>query len=759
MVRSILNGRASAIILAAALASGPVAAQQGERVTAIDVVGTQRIEADTVRSYLTIAPGDAFSPEALDKSLRNLFATGLFQDAKLEREGGRLVVRVQENPVINRIAFEGNNKIKDEQLSGEVTLKPRTVFTRTKVQNDVKRVLDVYRRSGRFAATVEPKIIQLDQNRVDLVFEIDEGPTTYVQGVNFIGNKQYSDGRLREVLRTKEERWYRFFSSEDTYDPDRLTFDRELLRRFYLARGYADFRVDSVVAELSPDRSGFVITFTINEGERYQLGNVTVNSNLPDLNGADLVPVVTTAAGDWYNAEDVEQSVQALTDAVGNRGYAFVDVKPRTERQAAEKKINLVYNVEEGPRVFVERIDITGNVRTVDKVIRREMRLVEGDAFNNAKLRRSRQRIRELNFFEKVEVNNVPSETAPDRTVIKVEVQEKSTGELSFGAGYSTSLGPLLEVSARERNLLGLGQNLRISGVLAGEKSQADLSFTEPYFLDRPISAGFDLYAIRRDLTDYSSYNAETIGGSLRMGYQLSENLREDWKYTLRSNRIYDIESDATRYIKDQEGTTILSSVGHTLLYDRRDSRIDPTEGWYIRFSQEFAGLGGDERFIRLNVGGAYYFNLGDQWVLSVAGSGGYLIGLEDEISINERYFLGGDTLRGFKTAGIGARDMNGDALGGLWMWAGTVQLDFPLGLPQELGLTGKAFTDFGVLGETEELAGESINYDSNIRMSVGVGVTWRSPFGPLSLDLGFPVMKASYDETQYFRFNFGTRF
>lgn len=759
MVRSILNSRASAIILAATLASGPVAAQQGDKVSAIDVVGMQRIEADTVRSYLSIAPGDSFSPESLDKSLRNLFATGLFQDVKMEREGGRLVVRVLENPVINRIAFEGNNHIKDEQLSGEVTLKPRTVFTRTKVQNDVKRLLDVYRRSGRFAATVEPKIIQLEQNRVDLVFEINEGQTTYVQAVNFVGNKEFSDGRLREALRTKEERWYRFFSQDDTYDPDRLAFDRELLRRFYLSRGYADFRIDSVTAELSPDRTGFVVTFTVSEGERYAFGDVTVNSRLPDLNGADLMPSVSTVSGDWYNSEDVEQSIQTLTEDVGNRGYAFVDVKPRIERKPAEKKINVTYAIEEGPRVFVDRIEITGNVRTVDKVIRREMRLVEGDAFNAAKLRRSKQRLRELNFFEKAEVTNVPSEGAQDRTVIKVEVQEKSTGELSFGAGYSTTLGPLVEVSAKERNLLGLGQNLRLSAVLAGSKSQADISFTEPYFLDRPIAAGFDIFAIRRDMTSYSSYNSETIGTSLRIGYQLSERLREDWKYTLRQTRIYDIDDDATRYITDQEGTTVLSSIGHTLLYDRRDSRVDPTEGWYARFSQEFAGLGGDEQFLRLNLGGGHYFNLGEQWVLSVQGTTGYVVGINDEVSINERYYVGGDNLRGFETAGIGARDSAGDALGGLWMWVGTVQLDFPLGLPQELGLTGKVFTDFGGLGPTEELAGETIDYDSSVRASAGVGLTWRSPFGPLSLDLAYPVLKTSYDKTQYFRFNFGTRF
>lgn len=746
------------------MATAPAAAQTGggDRVSGVAVQGNQRVEAETVRSYMAIAAGDPFNPELIDRSLKNLFATGLFADVKLRRDGDQLVVQVVENPVINRIAFEGNRKVKDETLTAEVQLKPRTVFTRTKVQQDVRRIQDLYARSGRFAATVEPKVIQLEQNRVDLVFEISEGPTTYIRAVNFVGNREYGDSRLREVLRTKEERWYRFFSQDDTYDPDRLTFDRELLRRFYLSRGYADFRVDSVVAELTADQSGFIITFTVSEGERYEFGDLTVTSKIPDLDPAELQALVEPGDGRWYDADEVEQTVETLTDAVGNRGYAFVDIRPRIDRKPEERKVDIAYEIDEGPRVFVERINISGNLRTQDNVIRREFRLVEGDAFNAAKLRRSRQRIRDLNFFENVEVTNAPSETAPDRTVVNVEVTEKSTGELSFGVGWSSSLGPLVEVGARERNLLGRGQSVRIAGTLAGKRSQLDLSFTEPYFLDRHIAAGIDLYALQRRLQDDSLYESEAIGGALRAGYQITEALREDWRYTLREDNVTDVDPRASLYIREQEGTSLMSSLSHTFTYDKRDSRIEPTEGWFARLNNEIAGLGGSERFFRTNVGGGQYFNLGDQWILAMTASAGYIFDLGKPIRINERYFLGGDSLRGFETAGVGPRDPNdpdNSALGGKWMYSGTVQMNFPLGLPQELGVTGKLFSDVGSVGQTELIAGRAVDYSSSPRVSIGTGITWRSPFGPLSLDLAVPVLKEDFDEVEYFHFNFGTRF
>nr|WP_142847130.1 outer membrane protein assembly factor BamA [Telmatospirillum sp. J64-1] len=737
-------------------------AQAGGTIQAIVVEGVQRIEPETVRSYMGLSEGEPFDPLRIDEALKNLFATGLFADVALRREGDTLMVRVVENPIINRIAFEGNRRVRDEVLEREVQLRPRVVFTRTRVQSDVQRLLDIYRRSGRFAATVEPKVIQLEQNRVDLVFEIDEGPATNVQRINIIGNRAFSDSRLREELSTRESRWYRFFSTDDTYDPDRLTFDRELLRRFYLRHGYVDFRVVSAVAELTPDREAFFITFTIEEGERYRVGDVQVDAQLRDLDSATLEPLVLTQTGDWYNADRVENTIQALTDAAASRGYAFAEVRPRLERQQDERVINLVYEILEGPRVYVDRIDIQGNVRTLDRVIRREMQLVEGDAFNAAKLRRSRQRIQDLGFFERVEVTETPSDTAPDRANVVIDVQERSTGELSFGVGWSTSAGPLAEVSVRERNLLGRGQDLRASFSVGERRNQLSLGFTEPYFMDMPVAAGFDLYHINRKLQRESSYDSRTTGGSLRLGYQLDEYLRQDWSYTLRQTTIENVDADASRYIQDQEGTSVLSSVGHSITYDRRDSRLDPTEGYMLRLSTEFAGLGGTETFLRNNLAAAHYWPLADQVVLQVGGTAGYIFGINGkDVRISERYFVGGDDVRGFESAGISPRDpATGDALGGVWSYTGTVQVDFPLGLPQELGFTGRVFTDFGAIGPTEKTsAGGSVEEASSVRLSIGTGVRWRSPMGPINVDFGFPLLKEDFDKTETFRLNFGTRF
>ncbi|CAA7616027.1 outer membrane protein assembly factor BamA [Magnetospirillum sp. UT-4] len=738
----------------------PAVAQEGGRVRQIVVQGTQRIEVETVKSYMALAEGDPYSPERIDRSLKTLFNTGLFADVAIRREGDAVVVRVVENPIINRIAYEGNKRIKDEQLEQETQLRPRVVFTRTKVQNDVKRVLDLYKRNGRFAATVEPKIIQLEQNRVDLVYEISEGEPTYVKRINFVGNRKYTDSRLREVLATKEERWYRFLSSDDTYDPDRITYDRELLRRYYLKHGFADFRVVSGVAELTPDRGGFFVTFTVEEGDRYTFGKSDIKANLKNLNADELSPLLISEEGEWYNADEVEQIVQSMTDRIGQKGFAFVDVRPQINRDPANKVINVTYDVQEGPRVYVERIDITGNVRTLDKVIRREFRLVEGDAFNTAKLRRSRQRIKDLNFFEKVEVNNVPSETAPDRTVVKVDVQEKSTGELSFGVGWSTIAGPLVEASLRERNLLGRGQDLRLTASVGTKRNQAELSFTEPYFLDRGVSAGFDIFAVTRKLQRESSYDAKAMGASLRTGYAITENLRQDWKYLLRRDEVENVSSAASTFIKEQQGTSTTSSVQQTLLWDYRDSRIDPSEGYYVRINNELAGFGGTQRFLRNNIGGGHYFPLAEQVTLGISGNAGHILGLDEKIRITERYFLGGETLRGFATAGVSPRDATtGDALGGLWQYYGTAQVKFPVGLPDEYGVLGQAFTDFGGIGQTEKYSTGTINHSSTPRAAVGVGLSWKSPMGPVAVDIAVPVMKEAFDETEFFRFNFGTRF
>ncbi|HXP77449.1 MAG TPA: outer membrane protein assembly factor BamA [Stellaceae bacterium] len=737
---------------------GPGIVQTGGTIREVRIEGGERVEPETIRSYLVIQPGDPFDNERIDRSLKALFATGLFADVAIRREGDGLVVRVVENPIINRIAFEGNRKLSDNQLNAEVQLKPRTVFTRTKVQGDVKRILELYRRNGRFAATVDAKLIKLPQNRIDLVFEIDEGASTGIKTINFIGAHQFTVSRLKGVVSTRESRWYRFFSSDDIYDPDRLTYDRELLRKFYLAEGYADFRVISAVAELAPARDGFYITFTIEEGARYKFGKIDLVNQLKDVQPDTLKPLLTTKPGARYNADEVENSINKLTDALGNRGFAFVDIQPKVTRHADNRTIDVVYEVKEGPRVYVERINITGNVRTLDRVIRREFRLVEGDAFNSAKMRRSQQRVRNLGFFKKVDVTNDPG-SAPDKTVVNVAVEEQSTGEFSVGVGFSTTDGPLADISIRERNLLGRGQDLRLGFTIAQRVQQLDFSFTEPYFLDRNMAAGVDAFALTRNQQTESQFDQQSVGGSFRLGYQISEALRQTLKYTLRQDRIYNVATTASLFIQEEAGTRVTSSVGQVLLYDKRDSPKDPTEGYYLQLATDAAGLGGDVRYLRNVVTGGYFYPFAPQWVLSLLGEAGDIFGLSDTVRIEDRFFVGGDNLRGFATAGIGPRDTKtGDALGGRVYYTGTVQLGFPLGLPQELGITGRVFTDFGSLFGAVETGAHVADFKT-IRVSSGAGVSWASPLGPIRLDLGLPLVRQSFDKKELFRISFGTRF
>jgi len=731
----------------------------GDQILEIRIEGNQRIEAETVRSYMQINPGDAFDAKRVDRALKNLFATGLFADINFRREGGTLVVQVTENPIINKLAFEGNRRLKDEDLQNEVQLRPRVVYTQTRVQADVKRILDLYRRSGRFAATVEPKIIKLDQNRVNLVFEIREGDVTEVQRIDFIGNKAFSDSDLRDEIITKESAFYRFLSTTDTYDPDRLTVDKENLRKFYLSEGYADFRVVSAVAELSPDQEAFFITFTVEEGERYKLGKVEVKTTLKGLDPESLNSVLSTKGGDWYNATKVDDTVQALSAKVGNLGYAFVDVRPRIDRDPEKHILNLTYDIQEGPKVYIERIDISGNVRTQDKVIRREFRLVEGDAFSTAKLKRTEQRLKNLGFFETVDIQTVPS-SSPDKTVIKVKVQEKSTGELTFGAGFSTSDGPLGNVGFRERNLLGKGQDLRADVTISGRRSAADISFTDPYFLDKDLSAGFDLFH-RRFRRKESSYREDNTGFGLRSGYDLTEYTRHTLGYTFSYDQVLSVDDDASLAIKEEKGNAVRSSISSNLLYDRRDNRFDPRDGYFLGMNNEFAGVGGDVHYLSNKLNGGYFIPINKEISIGLSSEVGYIFGLfGDDVRVSDAFFLGGQNFRGFKTGGIGPRDDNGnDALGGKFIFDGTLQASFPVGLPEEYQIRGRVFSDFGTLTDTdfENLVDVLDNF--SMRVSAGAGLTWVSPFGPLAVDLAYPVMKESYDKTELFRFSVGTNF
>jgi len=735
-----------------------VTGTEGPVIRQIRIDGTQRIEPETAQSYLTVKPGDRFTAEAIDRSLKSLFATGLFADVVIGRDGDTLVVRLAENPIINRIAFEGNKKFEADVLNQEVQLRPRVVFTRTKVQGDVKRLLDLYRRNGRFAAQIEPKVIQLPQNRIDLVFEINEGDTTGISRITFIGNKRFSDGALRGELQTKETRWYRFLSSDDNYDPDRVTFDRELLRRFYLRNGYADFRVLSGVAELAPDRKSFFLTYTLDEGEKYKFGDVKVTTTLKNLDPKVLEKDVTAVKGEDYNSDDIEETIRKLTNRVGNLGYAFVEIEPVINRDRDKREISVTFEVREGPKVFVERIDIVGNVRTLDRVIRREFRLVEGDAFNTERLRRSERAIRDLGFFKKVEVTSVPG-TSPDRTVLQAKIEEQSTGEMSIGGGFSSVDGALSELTVRERNLLGRGQDLKLTTMIAQKRQEFDISFTEPYFLDRNVSLTTDAFHITRDLQKVSSYDAKTSGGSLALGYQLNENLRHVVRYTLRDDEISNIDSTASRYIREQEGRRTTSMVGHDLTYNQLDSRIEPTDGYLLSFGNDISGLGGDAAYIRTRLKAAYYYPIASETVLSLRGEGGYIYAYSDSVRINERFFLGNDNLRGFARGGAGPRDLaTKDALGANRYYATAVELSFPLGLPKEVGLSGRVFLDAGSSWDIDS-DGAGIGDSSKLRVSSGVGLSWRSPFGPIRVDLGFPIMKESYDKTEPFRFSFGTKF
>ena len=743
-------------------------AQAGDDVIQqVAVQGNQRIEGATIRSYITVREGDPFDPARIDRSIKNLFATGLFADVAIARQAGMLLVRVVENPIINRISLEGNKRIDDDKINPEIQLRPRVVYTRTKVQQDVEKILELYRRKGRFGVRVEPKVIELPQNRVDLVFEITEGKPTYVRKIDFRGNKEFDDSDLRDVVLTREERWWRFLTSNDTYDPERMNFDRELLRRHYLQNGYADFEVVSGVAELAPNRESFFMTFTIKEGERYRLGKIDVDVKIQGYPKGNLDPVILTRDGDWYNAKEIDDTINAMTDAVGNAGYAFIDVNPRIRRHPETRTIDILYEVEEGPRVFVDRVEIKGNVRTLDRVVRREVLLAEGDAFNSAKIRRSKERLENLGFFkeDKVKVESTPSESAPDRTVITAEVEEQSTGELQFGVGFSSASGALFDVGVREKNLLGRGQDLRLNLQLAQQQSQIDLGFTEPYFLDRRVVAGGDLFATRQDYQDEAGFTSKSIGGSTRFGFNYNEYVFQRFNYLLSWTKLTGISTFASQYVREQSGTAVTSQVSQTIAVDRRNNVIEPTRGYYISLTTDLAGLGGTEKFVRGGLGAGWYAEPFEGWVFGATTELGYLVGLGNDLKVYQRYQLGGTNLRGFDDFGASPRDgTTGDALGGDWIAIFTAELKIPLGLPKEIGITPKLFNDWGAIGPPDDLKKRrprpNIIDSQRFKGAAGIGVEWESPVGPINIDWSpFVFNKTQFDDRQKFRVNFGQRF
>jgi outer membrane protein insertion porin family len=729
----------------------------------IVVEGTQRIEPDSVLSYLLLRQGQIYDPATADRSLKTLFDTGLFADVRLDWDGMVLTVRVVENPILNQVVYEGNSTLSNADLNMEVQVRPRMVFTRARVQADVQRIIELYRRSGHFAATVEPKIIQRPQNRVDLVFEINEGPTTGVAAINFIGNRVFSDADLREQIVTTTSAWWKFLTTNDNYDPDRLTFDREQLRRFYLARGYADFRVVSAVAELTPDRQDFYITFTVDEGELYTFGNIRIESQIRDLDPEMLRPLLLTEQGEIYDASLIDRSVEALTYAAGTRGFVFLDIRPTVTRNAATRTIDLTYTINEGPRVYIERINIVGNSRTRDQVIRREFRLAEGDAFNRVLADRSRTRVRALGFFADVQIREDPG-SAPDRTALTVTVTEQPTGELALGAGYSSQQGLLLDFSYTERNLFGRGQFLRASVSIGTFQKNYDLRFTEPYFLGRPLAAGFLLYKVVTDFSDYVGYISDITALGLQMGFPVSEFGRFSPHYNFQYTDIQPFGASAVSQVF--AGTYSASSIGFTYTYDTRDDIIRPTRGWNLALSQDVAGLGGDLKYLRTALGVEYYHPFFFNLVASVAANVGYVTGYGGSIiPINERFFRGGPSFRGFQIAGVGPRDTVSEvSLGAQFYAIGTYQVRLPQILPEDYGISLSGFVDFGTVGlitgvNKECSIVQCIKDDLAPRIAAGIAINWRSPFGPVEIDVGYPIIMPEYDKPQVIRFSAGTAF
>lgn len=756
----------------------------------IEVIGNRRVEPETVRSYLQFNAGDPYNSAKVDGSIKALFATGLFADVSIQPKGSTVVVTVKENPIINQVAFEGNSEVDTATLSGEVKLKARSVFTRAKAQADVQRILDVYRRQGRFAASVEPKIINLEEDRVNLVFEITEGESTKVKGINFVGNHAFTDSQLRDVISTTQAGWFDFLKGTSVYDPDRMNLDRELLRQYYLKNGYADVAVTAANAEIDPAGQGFLITFAIEEGPLYNFGPINIESALAGVKPETYQSDLLTHSGEVYDASQIDKTSEKLTLAVAESGHAFARVRPRLTPDTANHTISITYVVDEGPKIYIDRINIMGNTRTKEYVIRREFRLAEGDAYNQLMVDRAKKRIEGLGIFKKVDVKRHPG-SAPDRVVLDVIVEEQSTGELSFGAGYSTQEGVIGDVSITERNLFGNGQYLRLALAGSFERMQVDLSFTEPRFLDRNLSAGFDLFYKELYYQDYAGFDQSKAGGSVRLGFPIAENLWMTTRYTLSRDRIFDVVSDASLAVKEACGDTNpslhsvgscsdagywTSLVGTTIAYDKRNNPKNPTRGFYLELNDDFAGIGGTAQYWRVQGEARGYYPVTDKITLVGRAIGGTIQGWGgQDVRLLDAFFKGDETIRGFDIAGIGPRDLtpggNRDALGGQTYWAATAEVRFPLPyVPDDLGLSGAFFADagslFGATGGAKKALVNNPNCPTcvladsdSIRSSVGASLMWNSPVGPIRMDFAKVLSKESYDETQFFRFGASSRF
>ena len=809
MMVSVRKGLLAIVTVLALFGAVPAMAQN------VTVQGNSRVDRDTIRSFVTLAPGESYTPARIDQAIKDLYATGLFRDVRIRRAGAGIVVSVVENQSINRVTFVGNSKVKTEILTGEVQARSRGPFSQTMIDQDVSRIRDIYARGGRAAASVNADVVPTSDGRVDVTFRINEGGKTGVASIRFQGNSAYSDYRLKGVMAMSESNFLSFLKSNDVYDPERLAADLEAIRRFYLRNGYADFRVISSGAELDTARNGYVVSIVVEEGPRYSVASVDVESRIADVQSDDLRRQVYTRAGQTYNAVDVEKSVDAISRTVAQRGYAFAQVRPRGERDPASQTVRIVYSVEEGARAYVERIVVRGNTRTRDYVIRREFDLGEGDAFNRAAVDRAERRLRNLDFFKSVRVTTEPG-SAPDRVVINVDVEDKATGSFSIAGGYSTSDGFMAEVSVQEINLLGRGQYARISASNGQKSRGGEFSFTEPFFLGYRLAAGFDIFTKFADVTSYSRYQSRNTGFTLRASVPITEEFSIGARYSAYQQKIRIPNSSTYPYancdglpfapatsnpcindgeasvaIKESAGKTLTSLAGLTLAYNSLDNPRDPTSGIFADLKPDVAGLGGDSRYVRAVATFRYYYPITDDIVGMIKLQGGHMMAFGGQkLRVLDHFYAGPDLVRGFAPAGLGPRDRNGDsaanAVGGTTYFGGTAEVTFPLfGLPRELGLRGAVFADagslFGYKGRKQfdlnkngvidcvdpgntRFQGEclSVRDERTIRSSIGVGLLWASPLGPIRFDYAYAfnaVKGSGGDKKQAFRFSGGARF
>ena len=776
--------------------SGPALAQP---TSSIIVEGNRRVEAETIRSYFRTRPGERLDAVKIDEGWKALLATGLFEDVRINQSGGRLIVTVVESAVINRIQFEGNRAVKDEQLSAEIQSKVRGSFSRSIVRSDVQRIVDIYRASGRYDVRVDPKIIELPNGRVDLVFEITEGRKTTVRTINFVGNRAFSSGRLRDSIKSAETGLLSFFKSTDTYDADRVEADKELLRRFYLRNGYADVRIVSAVSEFDPAQRGFIVTFVIEEGEYYRFAAIDIQSNVREVDPARLRSTLRMSSGGTYNADLVEKTVELMAIELAKSGYAFAQVRPRGDRNPEARTVGVVFVIDQGARAYIERINVRGNTRTRDHVIRREFDLAEGDAYNHALIDRAERRLKNLNYFRTVRITSEQG-SAPDRVIVNVDVEEQSTGEFSVAGGYSTSDGFMAEVSVAERNLLGRGQFAK-AAVQYGQRARGfELSFVEPYMLGYRLAFGVDFFSKQVLPSTFQAYESLTTGGGFRFGIPLNEELNLQLRYAVYQQEITlgdtlncfppgsivpsgGVCTPASAALRQAAtaGPTLVSMVGYTLGYNTLDNNRNPTKGLLIELKQDLAGAGGDVNFLRSTADARAYYNIWSDLVAMFRVQGGHVTSWGGQtLRMLDHFFMGPNLVRGFSQAGIGPRDANSatlDALGGTLYWGATLELQYPLFFaPRDFGMKAAIFADAGSLWDYRGITsfgGQTINVVSNdmiIRSSVGAGLIWESPFGPIRFDYAVATTKAMItdpvtgvretpDRIQQFRFSGGTKF